>query len=142
LTSNPSSPAKRPTGRWAASLSVLSALLYTVTGNFYASTYGLLALLAAVSFGCCTRLLLARGLKLSGAFSISALLLTFPTVFWKTIQFTSMAVYIPCLLVALWATLRVWRVGQLQYSSDLLRNHSETAVVRTLAITDRPGRKR
>jgi len=43
---------------------------------------------------------------------------------------------------ALWATLGVSRLGQKQYSSDLLRNHSETAVVRTLAITDRPGRRR
>ena len=40
------------------------------------------------------------------------------------------------------AMLRVQRVVQLQHSSDLLRNHSETAVARTLAITDKPGRRR
>lgn len=88
---------------WAASFSSLAALLYTVTGHFHFATYGLLALLAATSFAATTLLSLNRQFSLRSALGFSTVLLTFPTFFWKEIEFTSLALYLPCLLFALWA---------------------------------------
>ena len=91
---------------WAASLSALSAVAYVLTGNFYVATYGLLALLGAISFGLCALLFRERAVPSAPALTFTALGLTCPTVFWKTVQFTSMAVYLPCLFGALLASER------------------------------------
>lgn len=88
---------------WAAGFSSISALLYVVTGNFQFATHGLLALLAMASFGFCFSLLQARGVRTPGAILLAAAGLTFPCIFWKLVQFTGMALYIPCLLAAVWA---------------------------------------
>lgn len=87
---------------WAASLSSTSALLYVVFGNFYFATYGLLAALAATSFYFCAKLL-ERRTSLWFSLVTTTIALTFPTIFWKEIQFTGMAIYIPCLFGGLWA---------------------------------------
>ncbi len=88
---------------WAAGLSLLSALLFKGTGSFYFATYGLLALLAAAAFFAAGQLLLARNLPIGRTLLLAALGLTFPTLLWKQVQFTGLALYLPCLLVALWA---------------------------------------
>ncbi len=88
---------------WVAGLSLLSALLFKGTGSFYFATYGLLALLAAAAFFAAGRLLLARNLPIGRTLLLTALGLTFPTLLWKQVQFTGLALYLPCLLVALWA---------------------------------------
>jgi hypothetical protein len=87
---------------WAAGLSLSSALLFKATGSFYFATYGLLALLAAVAFFAAGRLL-ARNLPIGRVLVLTTLGLTFPTLLWKQVQFTGLALYLPCLLVALWA---------------------------------------
>lgn len=86
---------------WAASLSVLSALIYKASGSFLFATHGLQALLAAISFWATFSLFKARGHSSGLATVLAALLLTFPTVLWKSVEFTSVALYLPCLLLAL-----------------------------------------
>ncbi len=88
---------------WSVGLSVLSAGLYLGTGSFTFATYGLLVLSAAASFHLANRLLASRGVSPGRAFFLTALGLSFPTVLWKEVQFTGMALYLPCLLGALWA---------------------------------------
>lgn len=88
---------------WAAGFSGLSALLYSVTNNFYCATNGLLALLSVLSFFFCFSLVRKRGIQMSWAIIATGICLTFPSVLWKIVQFTGMALYIPCLLAAIWA---------------------------------------
>jgi len=80
---------------------LLAASLYRITGNFPCATQGLLALLAAVSFWTSGSLLKARGYSPRSAAALSALLLTFPTLLWKSVKITSVALYLPCLLLAI-----------------------------------------
>ena len=91
---------------WAASLSALAALAYQATGSFQLAIHGSLAALAALTFWGTTRLLLARGSSQTAALLGSFLVLTFPTVLWKTVEFNGMAIYLPCLVLALCAAER------------------------------------
>lgn len=88
---------------WSASLSVFSALVYVATGNFQVATQGLQAVLASVAFLGAVGLCRARGLRVAPALMLAFLLLTFPVLLWKTLEFTGMTLYLPCLLWALWA---------------------------------------
>lgn len=126
---------------WAASFSALSALLYQITGNFYAATYGLLPVLAACSFGLFALLLRARGLGLGMAIWVSAIGLTFPTIFWKTIQYTGMALYIPCLLGAVWACeQRRWGLFFVAWGLALATRQSAGAwIILPLAVVIQTG---
>lgn len=113
---------------WTASFSSISAAIYWVTGNFYGATYGLLAFLSAISFVICSLLLRMRGTGLPQALFFAAILLTFPTVFWKTIQYTSMALYIPCLLGAIWSCLnRRWWIFFVIWSLAIAARQSAIA---------------
>lgn len=94
---------------WSAGFSGLAALLFKVTGSFYFATYGFLAGLGCFAFFALCRLLRSRGLAGGPAMALAALALTFPTVLWKSLEFTGVALYIPSLLVALWlAETRRW----------------------------------
>ncbi len=86
---------------WSASLSVLTALLYRITGSFEFAVQGTLGICASGAFFATTVLLLARGLKHHAAILLAALFLSFPTLLWKSVQFTGLALYLPCLLLAL-----------------------------------------
>lgn len=86
---------------WAASLSSLSAGLWLVTGRFHLATYGLLAALAGVSFFALGQLWRGRGFSVRLAVLPALLLLTFPALFWKEIEYTGVALHVPCLLLAL-----------------------------------------
>jgi uncharacterized membrane protein len=56
-----------------------------------------------------TLLLRSRGLNAGLAILASATALTFPTVLWKSLEFTAVAFYIPSLFAALWfAERRRW----------------------------------
>lgn len=113
---------------WAASFSSLSALLYLITRNFYGATYGLLPVLAAVSFGVAVLLLHDRGLKPWLAIVLAFSGLAFPTVFWKTIQYTGLALYLPCLLGAIWACERPrWSVFLIVWLAALATRQSALA---------------
>jgi hypothetical protein len=87
---------------WAASFSSLTALLYLLTGNFHFATYGLLAALAGASFLGLALLLRKRGHPAPSAILGAGLVLTFPTLLWKQVEFTGVALHIPCLLWAIW----------------------------------------
>jgi hypothetical protein len=132
---------------WSAGSSALAAIIYRATGSFYFSTYGLLSLLAAVTFLTTSRLLVSRGLNGQRAIALAFLGLTFPTVLWKTIEFTGMAVYVPCLLLALFlAERRRWGWFLLTWAVALSTRQSAltwAALPAAAAIEDlcRSGRK-
>lgn len=88
---------------WAASLSVLSALLYKATGSFLFATQGLQAIAAALACLGAVALFRARSVSTVGACALALLLLGFPVLFWKTLEYSGMVLYLPCLLWALWA---------------------------------------
>ena len=115
---------------WAAGFSSLSAGLFLATGSFYFATYGLLALLAGVAFYAAGRLLLERGLSGRASLVVAFLGLTFPTVFWKALEFTGGALYVPCLLLALWlAGQRRWGWFSLVWALALTTRQSALAWV-------------
>jgi len=88
---------------WAFSLSAISALLFQSTGNFYFATVGLQIVSAVLLFYFTVRLLTDRAIHSLAALLMTFLIVTFPSVFWKTLEFTALIVYLPCLLIALWA---------------------------------------
>ncbi len=86
---------------WAASLSALSALIFSATGSFYLATYGLQSLLAAAGIGLTCVLLRERGHSTRGAILTAGLFFIFPTILWKLLEFTGVVLYWPCLLAAI-----------------------------------------
>jgi hypothetical protein len=88
---------------WAASLSTLSAVIFSFTGSFKMATHGLQALLAGVSLVGSMALLRRQGASTLSAALLGVLFLTNPTLFWKEIEFTGMVLYLPCLIGALYA---------------------------------------
>ncbi|MBX3750690.1 MAG: hypothetical protein KF897_11435 [Opitutaceae bacterium] len=88
---------------WAASLSVMAAAIFRVSGSFHLATYGLQSVLAALAFGCLCHLLRRRGHAWPVAALLAGLFLTAPTVLWKQLEFTGIVLYWPCLLTALMA---------------------------------------
>lgn len=95
---------------WSASLSCLAALLYHATGSFYLATYGLLGLLGGIGFFGLATLLGIRTTSEARRIVLCALVLTCATSLWKSLEFTSVALYAPCLFVAIWAAeTRHWK---------------------------------
>ena len=133
---------------WASSFSGLSALLYAAGGNFHLATYGLLAVLAAVAFGAATARFSARGIPPGVALGLAALLLTFPTLLWKGVEFTGLALYVPCLLLALGAAdqrrwiwfLLWWSLALATRQSALTWGMLPAAELVRLGLTRREGR--
>lgn len=91
---------------WNAGFASASALLFWLTKNFHFATYGLLGTLAGVFFFGVSRLLESRGVGRAAAIMLTGIGLTFPTLFWKTVDFTGVALYAPCLVLALAAVER------------------------------------
>lgn len=91
---------------WSAGLSVLSSLVYLATGSWLFAIQGVQALLAGAGFWAATRLLRDRGHSAWTAALIALLLLTTPTIFWKTLEYTSLVLSLPALLLALLAAER------------------------------------
>jgi hypothetical protein len=90
-------------GPWAASWSALSALIFTVTGDFHFATYGLLAACAAAAFCGLCALFRTRGCSAWISIVLAALVMTFPTILFKTLQFNAINLNLPCLLAAILA---------------------------------------
>jgi hypothetical protein len=86
---------------WAASLSLLSAGIYRVTGSFTAATHGLLAILAGLTCLGWVELLRRRNVPFGWAVFVALAVLLFPTCLWKELEFTALALYLPCLVWAL-----------------------------------------
>jgi hypothetical protein len=91
---------------WSLSLSAASVGIFKATGSFFCATIGLQAVLAAVSFGLVCRLAREAGGGLAASIGVAAVLLTFPTMLWKQIEFTAVVVCVPCLFCAIWAANR------------------------------------
>lgn len=88
---------------WAASLSVISAAVFKATGSFRWAIHGLQCV-AFVSL--CVAVL--NVLRQRHYPSLTAALLTFalclcPTLLWKSLEFTTLVIYVPCLIGAIGA---------------------------------------
>ncbi len=87
---------------WSLSLVAAAAAIFKVSGSFWAATIGLQTVMAAVSFWLVCRIALDAGCRPLASVGLAAALLTFPTVFWKQVEFTALVVYFPCFFAALW----------------------------------------
>lgn len=113
---------------WAASLSVLAALIFRVTGSFSLAIHGLLAIAGAAACAAAAALFRSRGFSAGRALGFSALLLTYPTLLWKGVEFTGLALYLPCLLLALGAAeQRRWVLFLLPWTLALATRQSALA---------------
>lgn len=86
---------------WNAGLSILSALVWRVTGSFLIATQGVQAALAGLALALLIWLLRMRGLGWSGCVVTSIVALTMPTMFGKVMEYTGVALALPCLLLAI-----------------------------------------
>lgn len=86
---------------WSASLSVLCASAFRLTGSFTFATQGMQVLFMAGGFAALGALLCRRNLSTLCAVVLAAVALLFPTVLWKQVEFTALALYLPCLLLAI-----------------------------------------
>jgi hypothetical protein len=113
---------------WAGGLSAMAASVVKTTGSFFLATNGLLAVLAAIGFGMTSLLLRARGCSVGRAVVVTALLFTMPSLLWKTVEFTGIALYVPCLLLALHAAERNrWVLFLLAWALALITRQSAIA---------------
>ncbi len=87
---------------WSLSLVAVSAAIFKATGSMYWATIALQTVLSAVSCWLACRIARDRGFGPFASAGIALILLTFPTVIWKQVEYTAMVVYLPCLLAALW----------------------------------------
>lgn len=86
---------------WSASLSILSALVFKLSGSFRLATQGLQCVLWGVLGFALTRLLQRRQFPAWGAAPITLSLCLIPTVLWKGAEFSALALYLPCLVLAI-----------------------------------------
>jgi hypothetical protein len=134
---------------WSASLAGLSALLFTLTGSAQAAVFGLQGLAAAAMGAALFLLIRVRGLRPAIAAGLVAVVLTFPTVLWKSLEFTSVIIYLPALLWAIWAVERrswivflgVWALALASRQSAIVWGaiplwHSAVAVRRRLPFRE------
>lgn len=82
---------------WAASMSILAATLFKITGRFSFAIHFSLALAASLGFLGLTRYLACNGISRGKACLIAFLLLGSPTVLFMLVMFTSVALYLGCL---------------------------------------------
>lgn len=94
---------------WSASFTLISAAFYSITHSFYFCTYGLLCFFGALGFFASMALFRSRVNSWPFAAACAASLLTSPTLLWKMVEFTGVALYLPCLLGAvLFAERKQW----------------------------------
>lgn len=91
---------------WAASLSIISALIFKASGSFRLATQGLQCVLWGVFVAAVFRLLHRRQSSCWNAVLLSFAICYAATLFWKGIEFTGLVLYLPCLAIATGATLR------------------------------------
>lgn len=91
---------------WAASLSVLSALVFKATGSFRLAVHGVQCV-AFVSLALALlHLLRQRGQPMATAMLGAFALCLGPTLLWKSVEFTALVLYVPCLALAIGAATR------------------------------------
>lgn len=86
---------------WAYSSSALSALAYRVFGSMYLATAGLQIVCAALLVFVLSRALRERGFSSWASGAVGLAIATVPTVLWKSLEYTSLVVYMPCLALAI-----------------------------------------
>lgn len=91
---------------WAASLSGISALVFQLTGSFRLATQGVQIVALVATWWLATRWLRERGVGRVIAAVAAVLGLTFPTLLFKSIEFGSMVVSVPCLFACGWCAAR------------------------------------
>ncbi|MEY4482694.1 MAG: hypothetical protein RL693_146 [Verrucomicrobiota bacterium] len=87
---------------WGASMSVLAASLFKITGSFSFAIHFSLALSAALGFLGLSSFLKGQGISGAKSLFISFLLLSSPTVLFMSVMFTSVALYLGCFWLCLW----------------------------------------
>ena len=87
---------------WGASSSVVTALLFGVTGSFTMAVHLPLALSAGAGSAGMFGFLRACGVNKVPALTIAMLVLGTPTVLFMFLMYTSVAVYMGCLWVCVW----------------------------------------
>ncbi len=94
---------------WAASWSVLTAVLYWIGGSFSAAVHGSLTLAGALAGAGLAGGIQARGLNGWRAVWLTALILAVPSVWFMHLMFTSVALFMGCFWMAAWmAEKRKW----------------------------------
>ncbi len=88
---------------WSIAHSVFAAGVYRLTESFFLATYGLHAVYAACGYAAVAALLRSRGFSITLTLVIAFGLMTLPVLLWRALEFTGMALYVPCLLWAIWA---------------------------------------
>jgi hypothetical protein len=86
---------------WSAFPSVLSAVLFKATGSFRLATQGVLLIAYAAAIYLLFQVLLEAGARSSRAGIFAVALGTTPTLLWKAVEFTGVAVTLPLLLGAI-----------------------------------------
>lgn len=87
---------------WGASMSVLAASFFKITGSFSFAIHFSLSLASALGFLGLSSLLKDHGLSGTKSCFISLLLLCSPTVLFMSVMFTSVALYLGCFWMCLW----------------------------------------
>jgi hypothetical protein len=96
-------------GPWAASLSVLSVLLFKAFGSFRLATYGLQAASAGAIVGFSISLFRIRRVPWVLTLMWTLALISFPTFLFKLSEFGAVPLYLACVLGAIWsAETRRW----------------------------------
>ena len=85
---------------WAASLSILSAGVWRLTGSFRAAVHGVQALVLSLGFLAASATFVKRGFSSLAAILVSILLFTMPTILWKNLEFTGFFLNVSCLFGA------------------------------------------
>ncbi|HWA25921.1 MAG TPA: hypothetical protein VG734_09680 [Lacunisphaera sp.] len=88
---------------WSASLATISAILYRISGSFQLATQGLQVIGSIAACAGAYALCRSRDISPRASLFISMLGLTYPPLLWKSIEYTVLVVYVPCLLWAIWA---------------------------------------
>lgn len=91
---------------WAASLSALAAFLLLLTGSFAGVVIGMKVVGATAAFLMIVLLLRQRTYPLVPAIVVAFALVTTPTLLWKWTEFSTLLLYVPCLIAALLAAER------------------------------------
>jgi hypothetical protein len=85
---------------WVASLSLVSGLIFKITGSFYLATQGVQAAMAGLSFWALAILFARRAVPLGVSIVAAAVVLFVPTLMVKWLEYTALILYVPCLLWA------------------------------------------
>ena len=113
---------------WSASLSVITAALFMMTGSLHTSIGAVLAFSSGVFVAGVSALMRSRGLGTVPSVGVALLIWTCPVVLWKAFEFTSVALCLPLLVWAIWAAeQRRWLLFAVLWSVAVASRQSAVA---------------